>query len=121
MFHLATLGLTWARRLRALSDALWPLLRSLRQKPYYEHPRFYASLAWALLDRPTPQESHDAKVASPPPPPPSPSPPADTDTPSSECPSPARRQSLSLAVPGPSFPTIPGFPPDFVGKSLSAL
>ncbi|THH21539.1 hypothetical protein EW146_g51 [Bondarzewia mesenterica] len=104
-------------QLRALSDALSPLLRSLRQKPYYEHPRFHASLAWALLDRPTPQESHDAKVASPPPP--SPSPPADTDTPTSECPSPARRQSPSLVAPGPPFPTIPGFPPDLVA-SLNA-
>ncbi|THH10423.1 hypothetical protein EW146_g8379 [Bondarzewia mesenterica] len=108
-------------QLRALSDALSPLLRSLRQKPYYEHPRFHGSLAWALLDPSTPQAqaSHDAKVASPSPP--SPSLAVDTDTPSSEWPpeSSSQSKSPSLAAPGPPFPTIPGFPPDLVA-SLNA-
>jgi len=39
-------------KLRALSDALAPTLRSFRQKEYYEQPRFHASFAWFLLDRP---------------------------------------------------------------------
>jgi len=40
------------QELRALSDALTPALQSFRQKEYYEQPRFHASFAWALLDRP---------------------------------------------------------------------
>jgi len=39
-------------QLRALSDALTPALQSFRQKEYYEQPRFHASFAWVLLDRP---------------------------------------------------------------------
>ncbi|EMD39704.1 hypothetical protein CERSUDRAFT_45798 [Gelatoporia subvermispora B] len=40
--------------LKALSDALVPTLRLLRQKEFYSAPRFHASIAWALLDRATP-------------------------------------------------------------------
>jgi hypothetical protein len=47
------LSLTSPPKLRALSDALAPTLRSFRQKEYYEQPRFHASFAWVLLDRPT--------------------------------------------------------------------
>ncbi|OCH91131.1 hypothetical protein OBBRIDRAFT_729439 [Obba rivulosa] len=35
--------------LKAVSDALVPTLRSLRQKEFYSAPRFHASIAWALL------------------------------------------------------------------------
>jgi hypothetical protein len=46
------LSLTSPPKLRALSDVLSPALRSFRQKEYYEQPRFHASFAWVLLDRP---------------------------------------------------------------------
>ncbi|KAH9010222.1 hypothetical protein EDB85DRAFT_2296913 [Lactarius pseudohatsudake] len=39
--------------LRALSDTLTPTLLSFHQKEYYEQPRFHASFAWVLLERPT--------------------------------------------------------------------
>ncbi|KAF5338919.1 hypothetical protein D9611_008678 [Ephemerocybe angulata] len=35
--------------LKTLSDALAPALQAIRQKGYYEKPRFHASVAWALL------------------------------------------------------------------------
>ncbi|OBZ71110.1 U6 snRNA phosphodiesterase [Grifola frondosa] len=38
--------------LKALSDALIPMLRSIRQKEFYADPRFHASIAWALLSNP---------------------------------------------------------------------
>lgn len=41
--------------LQSIAVALTPILRSLRQKEYYENPRFHASVAWALLDRGSPQ------------------------------------------------------------------
>ncbi|KAF9016281.1 hypothetical protein BDZ89DRAFT_962045 [Hymenopellis radicata] len=33
-----------------LSDGLKPLLRHLRQKEYYDSPRYHASIAWALVN-----------------------------------------------------------------------
>ncbi|OSX56490.1 hypothetical protein POSPLADRAFT_1159837 [Postia placenta MAD-698-R-SB12] len=36
---------------RVLSEALTPILRSIRQKEFYSEPRFHVSIAWALLDR----------------------------------------------------------------------
>ncbi|KAF8490926.1 hypothetical protein F5888DRAFT_1795891 [Russula emetica] len=60
------------QELRALSDALVPTLRSFRQKEYYERPRFHASFAWVLLDRPaqrspaqTPEDSEPLPMATP--------------------------------------------------------
>jgi hypothetical protein len=44
-------------QLRALSDTLTPTLLSFHQKEYYEQPRFHASFAWVLLDRPVESES----------------------------------------------------------------
>ncbi|CDO74571.1 hypothetical protein BN946_scf184771.g7 [Trametes cinnabarina] len=35
---------------KALSEHLTPILKSLRQKEFYQDPRFHASIAWALLD-----------------------------------------------------------------------
>lgn len=49
--------LTRRAQLRALSDALTPALRSFRQQEYYEQPRFHASFAWVLLDRPAARDS----------------------------------------------------------------
>jgi len=40
-------------QLRQLSEALIPTLRAIRQQEFYPEPRFHASIAWALLDRPT--------------------------------------------------------------------
>ncbi|TFK70389.1 hypothetical protein BDN72DRAFT_870338 [Pluteus cervinus] len=39
--------------LRTLVDALKPTLRAIRQREFYDNPRFHASLAWALLDKPS--------------------------------------------------------------------
>jgi hypothetical protein len=44
-------------QLRALSDTLTPTLYSFHQKEYYEQPRFHASFAWVLLERPPQSES----------------------------------------------------------------
>ena len=44
-------------QLRALSDTLTPTLLSFHQKEYYEQPRFHASFAWVLLDRPPQSET----------------------------------------------------------------
>ncbi|KAG6909267.1 hypothetical protein DXG01_001329 [Tephrocybe rancida] len=38
------------QELRAMSDALTPTLKTIRQKEFYSDPRFHASIAWALLD-----------------------------------------------------------------------
>jgi len=38
--------------LRKLCNELEPFLQRLRQHSYYSTPRFHASIAWALLDRP---------------------------------------------------------------------
>ncbi|EIW59655.1 uncharacterized protein TRAVEDRAFT_122213 [Trametes versicolor FP-101664 SS1] len=50
---------------RALSDELTPTLKSLRQKEFYQDPRFHASVAWALLDsaKSPPQELREAEPA----------------------------------------------------------
>ncbi|ETW82096.1 hypothetical protein HETIRDRAFT_122905 [Heterobasidion irregulare TC 32-1] len=120
--------------LRALSDALSPLLRALRQKEYYDAPRFHASIAWALLDPPTqpsrPQIHHDDPRSSASPalaPPPSIPPAASTalalsshtsHTPSASPPQPAS-DSATPSPPPPPFPTIPRLPPTLV-PSLSA-
>lgn len=76
------------------------MLRSLRQKEFYEDPRFHASIAWALLDsaKPPPQREgelvqtrpHSALQGK-------------TDTP----------QNDIVALPAPraeTFPSIPCFP-----------
>jgi hypothetical protein len=41
-----------------LSDGLTPFLQSIRQKGYYDKPRFHASIAWALLPR-NPRQNAD--------------------------------------------------------------
>lgn len=40
----------YTRQFNALTVALSPILRSIRQKEFYTEPRFHASIAWALLD-----------------------------------------------------------------------
>jgi len=35
-----------------MSTALTPALRAIRQKEFYQDPRFHTSIAWALLERP---------------------------------------------------------------------
>ena len=37
---------------KSLVEALAPALRAIRQKEFYDDPRFHASFAWALLDGP---------------------------------------------------------------------
>ncbi|KAH8994116.1 hypothetical protein EDB86DRAFT_3064733 [Lactarius hatsudake] len=79
------------RELRALSDTLTPTLLSFHQKEYYEQPRFHASFAWVLLERPpqpTPSETPE-------PPTPLPASPSLEDRPSED-------KRL--------FPTVPGLP-----------
>lgn len=36
-----------------MSTALTPALKAIRQKEFYQDPRFHASIAWALLERST--------------------------------------------------------------------
>ncbi|KAG6844521.1 hypothetical protein H0H87_006282 [Tephrocybe sp. NHM501043] len=45
--------------LKALSDALTPALKTIRQKEFYSEPRFHASIAWALLDHRTKSTTDD--------------------------------------------------------------
>ncbi|KAH9011805.1 hypothetical protein EDB85DRAFT_2040503, partial [Lactarius pseudohatsudake] len=77
--------------LRALSDTLTPTLLSFHQKEYYEQPRFHASFAWVLLERP-PQPTPSETLEPPIPLPASPS--------LGDCPS----EDTSL------FPTVPRLP-----------
>ncbi|KAI8973981.1 hypothetical protein BD414DRAFT_498765 [Trametes punicea] len=98
---------------RRLVEELTPTLRSIRQKEFYEDPRFHASIAWALLDG-----SQPAPLPTPP---------------SQRSPDEAERTSSGAAVAlagethnnAPSaavaatseqaaFPTIPRFPPSLV-------
>lgn len=58
--------------LSALSDTITPTLLSFHQKEYYERPRFHASFAWVLLERP-PQPTPSETLESPAPIPVSPS------------------------------------------------
>ncbi|KAF8073648.1 hypothetical protein FPV67DRAFT_1410341 [Lyophyllum atratum] len=48
--------------LQAISAALTPTLQAIRQKEFYSDPRFHASIAWALLDRPS-SPCHDLTPA----------------------------------------------------------
>ncbi|KAI0823156.1 hypothetical protein BC628DRAFT_1384934 [Trametes gibbosa] len=90
--------------LRALSDQLTPTLKAIRQKEFYEDPRFHASIAWALLHgaeaRPVAAQhtSEPGNSLS--------SPPESTTT------APARDPSKCGGED--SFPTIPGFPESLV-------
>jgi hypothetical protein len=47
-------------QLRQLSESLIPTLRAIRQQEFYPEPRFHASIAWALLDRPASSSSADS-------------------------------------------------------------
>ncbi|KAG2010105.1 hypothetical protein CC2G_012951 [Coprinopsis cinerea AmutBmut pab1-1] len=48
--------------LRTLASSLTSVMKSFRQKEYYESPRFHASIGWALLDIPSPLD-HERKSA----------------------------------------------------------
>ncbi|KZP06104.1 hypothetical protein FIBSPDRAFT_876858 [Athelia psychrophila] len=78
--------------LRALTEALTPALRAIRQKEFYSDPRFHASIAWALLD---------ARPALPPQPP-------------------SHASPVPFAAPTSQvFPTIPHFPPTFIASLIA--
>ncbi|KAG5648388.1 hypothetical protein DXG03_004962 [Asterophora parasitica] len=49
--------------LQRMAGALTPALQAIRQKEYYSDPRFHASIAWVLLDRPSPTENSSPNVA----------------------------------------------------------
>ncbi|KAJ2990237.1 hypothetical protein NUW54_g8532 [Trametes sanguinea] len=68
---------------KELSEHLTPILKSIRQKEFYQDPRFHASIAWALLDGAKAEEQKSR------------SPERNQDPPSTN----------------EEFPTIPGFPP----------
>lgn len=38
-------------QLEALSDALTPALRAIKQSEFYPEPKFHVSIGWALLER----------------------------------------------------------------------
>ncbi|KAI0629889.1 U6 snRNA phosphodiesterase Usb1 [Trametes polyzona] len=84
---------------KALSDSLTPTLRAIRQKEFYQDPRFHASIAWALLDgakAEAPDGQKTPTLAE-----------AATETPSGEDISQTHEES---------FPTIPCFPDSLVPR-----
>ncbi|KAF8893690.1 hypothetical protein CPB84DRAFT_1710871 [Gymnopilus junonius] len=93
--------------LRSLVNALTPALEAIRQQTYYEQPRFHASIAWALLERP--EESPQMA------PPVSPDNTPDPDSLANNIPS---STSTMLNPPGFSdlaeFPTISHIPPRLI-------
>jgi hypothetical protein len=76
-----------------MSNALTPTLQAIRQKEFYSNPRFHASIAWALLDRPSstskPEFVHDA-------------------------PRPTSPEGHPEQVTEAEFPTIPHFPKELI-------
>ena len=101
---------------RSLTHALGPTLRSLRQKEFYDDPRFHVSIAWALLDgaqgHPSASPSSEASPA----PTTAPSPGTEEKplllTPTAQ---PARDISAAERSTA-AFPTIPAFPPSLVPR-----
>ncbi|OSD02417.1 hypothetical protein PYCCODRAFT_1390116 [Trametes coccinea BRFM310] len=75
---------------KELSERLTPTLRSIRQKEFYQDPRFHASIAWALLDGTARAVSQQVQ-----------GPEQGRDRPSTT-------ERLE------DFPTIPGFPPSLI-------
>ena len=43
--------LTFLSQLGALTDALTPALRAIKQSEFYPEPKFHVSIGWALLER----------------------------------------------------------------------
>ncbi|KAM5543749.1 hypothetical protein V8D89_002366 [Ganoderma adspersum] len=94
---------------KSLVQELAPTLRAIRQKEFYDDPRFHVSIAWALLDGPEvprpsltqndkPSESPQPSVLS-------------HDTPTgSQSPGNTATPTSSTS----EFPTIPCFPPSLV-------
>ncbi|KAH9891950.1 hypothetical protein C8Q73DRAFT_746942 [Cubamyces lactineus] len=90
--------------LKALSDELTPILKSIRQKEFYQDPRFHASIAWALLD--------GSRVSTPRP---VPNPPEHlTHNVRDELKESDDPGSMATASGYDPFPTIPCFPASFV-------
>ncbi len=93
----------------SLVQGLAPALRAIRQKEFYDDPRFHASIAWALLDGSkspgSPLTQNDTLSESP-----QPSGPGH-DTPTGS-PSPSNTTTPTSAVL--EFPTIPCFPPSLM-------
>lgn len=48
--------------MQSLCNALDPILRAYRQKSFYDNPRFHASIAWALLSPPDPDQLQDRSI-----------------------------------------------------------
>ncbi|PIL27262.1 hypothetical protein GSI_10407 [Ganoderma sinense ZZ0214-1] len=97
------------RALKSLVQNLAPALRAIRQKEFYDDPRFHASIAWALLEGPKaprspitqndiPSESSQPSVLS-------------HDAPAA---SQSPGGSTILTSIAPEFPTIPCFPPSLI-------
>ena len=87
--------LTYDFQLQSLSKALGPILKTFRQREFYDDPRFHASFAWALLD--SDQQNASASEEG------SPAPHAH----------PPNQPSDVLAT-DPEFSTIPHFPPSLI-------
>ncbi|KAF8635907.1 hypothetical protein AX15_000085 [Amanita polypyramis BW_CC] len=87
--------------LKSLTNVLTPILRLLRQKEYYEEPRFHASIAWALLDWNSPGATRAEGTIS---------------VPGSSEKFGSDENVLSMPEPNSSsiFPTIPRFPKDLI-------
>ncbi|KAI1798470.1 hypothetical protein LXA43DRAFT_968762 [Ganoderma leucocontextum] len=96
---------------KSLVQGLAPALRAIRQKEFYDDPRFHASIAWALLDgsktpgspltqNDTPSESRQPALRA-------------QDT-AARSPSPGNPTTPTSIVPAPEFPTIPCFPQSLI-------
>jgi hypothetical protein len=73
-------------KFKKISEALTPVLKAIRQKEFYENPRFHASIGWALLDLP-PSAGNSASSGQ------------------------AENRPSSHQI---AFPTIPSFPSDLI-------
>ncbi|KAI0768973.1 hypothetical protein BD413DRAFT_558748 [Trametes elegans] len=98
--------------LRAMAESLTPTLRSIRQKEFYQDPRFHASIAWALLE---PQAASVQQRGS------TPASVSDQTEEVAGEPSDHPTAGTAPAEAKASFPTIPRFPPSLVPELRTAF
>ncbi|KAI0746474.1 hypothetical protein C8Q80DRAFT_1271367 [Daedaleopsis nitida] len=90
---------------KKLAEALTPILRSIRQKEFYDDPRFHVSIAWALLNGgQSPADDLESRLRT-----------DRTSTAPARDPEDAAAAS-GRASPEAAFPTIPSFPSDLIPR-----
>ncbi|KAI0643076.1 hypothetical protein C8Q79DRAFT_1013049 [Trametes meyenii] len=92
--------------LKDMSNELTPTLKNIRQKEFYQDPRFHASIAWALLDN-LPTSSTITTGAGP-------SKPISASHEPQTGTSPDADASKPASTPDSEFPTIPHFPASLI-------